>query len=83
MAKMPPSVLRNSDASGVGNPFEPRRDIDAVAIDIALVNYDVTDVDADAEFDPTIFGIGSVALEHGVLDFHGTTSCVDRAGKFD
>jgi hypothetical protein len=57
--------------------------IDAIAIDIALIDDDVTDVDADAEFDPAIFGHVRVVLDHGPLDFHGATNCINRTRKFD
>jgi hypothetical protein len=39
----------DADAAGLRDPFEPRRDVDAVAIDPGLVVDDVTQVDADAE----------------------------------
>ncbi len=63
--------------------FDSGRDIDAVSKDVGLIDYDVTHIDADAEFDPTTLGNGCVALGHGMLDFHGATGCVDRAGKFN
>jgi len=36
------------------------RQCDAVTVDVVFVDDDVTDVDADAEFDPPIFGDGCV-----------------------
>ena len=48
-----PGRRQSLDASGNIHP---------VAIDVALIDDDVTDVDTDAELDPTIFGNGSVTL---------------------
>ena len=37
---------RNHDAAGIGERFKPSRHIDAVAKNIAAVDYDVTNIDA-------------------------------------
>src|SRR5262249_19822942 len=57
--------------------------IDAIAVDIAFINDNVTDVDADAKFEPAILGNDTITLRHFVLYFHGATSGIDRAGKFN
>jgi hypothetical protein len=57
--------------------------IDAIAVDIALIDDNVTDVDTNAKFDPAIFGSGAVALGHHALYFQGTTGGVNRARKLD
>ncbi len=67
----------------LGDTFDPRRDIDAVAIDIAVVDDDVAHVDADAKFDSAIFGNGSVTPDHGTLDFHRAAHSIDCTCKFD
>src|SRR5207302_796457 len=41
--------LGNADAAGLGQRFQPRRDVDAVAEDIIARDDDVADVDADAK----------------------------------
>ena len=76
-------IFGKADRAGPGERLHASGNVDAIAIDIALVDDDVTDVDADAEFDPPIFGNCSVALCHGALDFHGATNGIDRARKFD
>src|SRR5208283_2410167 len=43
-----------ADATGLGDAFEARGDVDAVAEDVIAVGEDVTDIDADAEFDPPL-----------------------------
>ena len=37
---------RNHDPAGIGERFQPRRHIDAVAKNIVAVDYDVADIDA-------------------------------------
>jgi hypothetical protein len=44
----------DADPARLGQAFEPRRDIDAVAVNVVLVDDDVADIDADAELDPTL-----------------------------
>ena len=46
---------RHRDAARLGDAFESRGDIDAVAEDIVVLDDHVAEVDADAEFDPPIF----------------------------
>ena len=75
-------ILGKADRAGAGQRLHASGNVDAIAVDVALVDDNITDVDADAEFDAANFGNGGVALGHGTLDFHGTTGCVDRARKF-
>ena len=42
---------RDADAAGLGERFEASGDVDAVAEDVAVLDDDVTLVDADAELD--------------------------------
>jgi hypothetical protein len=73
----------HANTAGLGEPFQPRRHVDAVAEDVFFINDDVADVNADAKLDTAIFGNYSITLSHGTLDFHGATGCVDRTGKLD
>ena len=45
------NARRDADAARFGQAFEPRRDVDAVAEDVAILDDDVALVDADAELD--------------------------------
>ncbi len=42
-------AARNADTAGIGQAFQPRRHIDAVAEQVAIPDHHVADVDADAE----------------------------------
>jgi hypothetical protein len=76
------SIIRQADATWLGNSFKTRRDIDAVAEDIVLIDDDVADVNADAEFDSGILRYAAVLCGHVALDFHCATRGVYDAGEF-
>jgi len=42
------------DATGLGEFLQPRRDVDPVAKDVAILDDDVSLVDADPELDPAV-----------------------------
>jgi hypothetical protein len=73
--------LRDEDAPRLGEPFEPCRDVDAVAVNPGLVVDDVPEVDADAEQHPTMLGHFLVAHRHNVLDLDCALSRADHAGE--
>jgi hypothetical protein len=76
-------VIGKTDRAGCGERLHSSRDIYPIAINIALVDDDIANVDANAEFEPTIFGDGRVAFSHNALDLHGAAHSIDRARKFD
>src|SRR5271166_4905040 len=57
-----PHAGRDADPAGLGQAFEPCRDIDAVAEDVAVLNDDVADIDADAELDAALRRQGGIAF---------------------
>ena len=65
-------VLGKADRAGLGDAFQPRGDVDAVAHQIAVALLDdVAEMDADPEDDAAVLGHAGVALDHGVLNFDG------------
>jgi hypothetical protein len=48
------NACRDADPAGLGQRFEPCRDIDAVAKDVAVLDEDVALMDADAELDAAL-----------------------------
>src|SRR6516164_6004325 len=73
----------DADPARLGQRFQPRRDIDAVAINIVVVEDDVAEIDPDAELDaPRLPDLG-VALGHPLLQLDRTAHRVDDAGKLD
>ena len=67
---------------GLGERFQPRRHIDAIAVDIILVADDVADVDADAKFDATIGSYIGIAFGHAALNVDRVAHRVDDADEF-
>ncbi len=77
-------VLRQADRAGLGDPLQPRGDVDAVAHQIAVALLDhVAQMNADPEFDPPVLRHAGVALDHRVLDLDRATHGVDDAAEFD
>ena len=74
---------RDADPAGLGERFEPRGDIDAVAEDVVVLDDDVAEVDADAEVDALVGGDIGVALGHPALHRDGAAHRIDHAGEFD
>ncbi len=72
----------DADPAGIGQPLQPRRDIDAIAEDVVSVDDDVTDVDTDAKLDPLLGGHLGIALGHATLHVDRAADRVDHTGKF-
>ena len=64
-------------------PFEPRRYIDAVAVDVAVLDDNVAQIDADAVLDPLVVRDGTVPFGHTPLDSNRTGDGFNYARKLD
>ena len=53
---MAENSLGHEDAAWLRQRLEPRRDVDAVAIEVAALDHHVAEVDSDAKDDPPILG---------------------------
>ena len=81
---LPIGVLGKADRARLGDAFQPRGDVDAVAHQIAVALLDdVAEMDADAELDAAVLGHAGVALDHRVLDFDRAAHGVDHAAELD
>ena len=74
---------READASRVGDPFQPRGDVDTVAKNVVVLNDNVANIDADTQLDALVLRLSSVALGHSVLNFDGAARGIDGAGELD
>ncbi len=84
VARQAPGVLRDENAARLANPFNTRRDIDAVAHQVAVAFLDhVAKVDANPEFDAPVGRQAGVALLHAVLHFDCAARGVDNAAELD
>ncbi len=62
---------RDADAAGLGKHLKTRRDVDAVAEDVVLLDDDIAQIDADAELDPPRWRHIGIAPRHPALDLGG------------
>src|SRR5712692_6315370 len=74
--------IRNADASRMGEAFEARRDVDAVAVDLLAIDHHVAEVDADAKLHSAVGWQTYVfRLERG-LDLDSALDRIHNAGEF-
>ena len=57
------------NSARLGDAFEPRRDVDAIAVDVAVFDNDVAKVHTDPEGDPSVLWCPGIAASH--LPLHG------------
>ena len=74
---------RAGDAARPRQTLEPRRHVDAVAIEIVAVDDDVAEIDADAELDVPVLGNPGIALRHAALDFDRAARRIQNAAELD
>src|SRR4029453_1554987 len=78
---LPTSVVRDADAARLCDPFEAHCNIDPVTKDIVFFDNNITDVNADAEFDLLVLRHVDILFGHAALNFVGTSDGVDNAGE--
>jgi hypothetical protein len=61
-------VVRDANASRFRDPFESGRDVNAIAEYVVVVENDVADMNADAEFDPHFLRNAGILSCHFALD---------------
>jgi len=74
-------IACQADATGFRQGFEARRDVDAIAEDIAVLDDDVADIDADAKDDAPILYDSRIARPHCDLHIDGEGNGIDDAGE--
>ena len=74
---------RDADAAGLGEHFEARRDVDAVAEDVVVLDDHVAEIDADAELYPPRRRDVGVAPRHPALDLGSAQHGVGDAVELD
>jgi len=82
VADMVANRARDADAARRRQPLQPRRDVDAVAINIAAIGDDVAEINPDAKAQTALLGQIQIAVGHCALNFAGTAHRVDDAGEF-
>ena len=77
------SIVGNANPARLCDPFETHCNIDPITKDIILFDDDITDVNADAKFDPLVLRHIDILFGHAALNFVGTSHGVDHAGELD
>jgi hypothetical protein len=77
------SVVRDTDAAGLSDAFQPRCNVHPVAEDIVLLDHNVADVDPDAEFDALLGWHPHIALRHSLLLLDCAAHGVHRTAELD
>ena len=68
---------------GSARAFEARRDIDAIAKDVAILDDDVADIDADTKLDAVVGEYTVVAPGHLALHLDGAAQRIHHTAKLD
>src|ERR1700682_5723879 len=76
-------IVGNADTARRCDPFETHCNIDPITIDVIFVDDNITDVDADAKFDPLDLRYIDILFGHAALNFDGTSHGVDHAGELN
>ena len=76
-------VLRDADAAGLGDAFEPRGNIYAIAVDVAVFDDDIAEMHADPEGDTFLLRGRAVALGHRALHGDSAGDRLDHTRELD
>ncbi len=76
-------AVRNCHAAGIGERLETGSHVDPIAVEIAVLDHDVAEVNTDAENDGPVFRHVSVRGRHGLLKGCGAFDGVDGAAELD
>src|SRR5262249_57143088 len=79
---LPIGIFGEADRARLGDTFQSRGDIDAVAhqVPVALLDH-ITEMDANAKLDATLGWNARVALDHAVLHLDSAAHRVDYAAQ--
>jgi hypothetical protein len=80
---LPIGIIGHADPARFGDALKAGSNVDSIAEDVVVIENDVTDVNADAKFDPLIQRLGGILLGHVALDFNRIAHRIDRTGKLD
>jgi hypothetical protein len=81
VANLIPNNSREADRTGIGQGFQPRRDVDAVAEQIVAVDHDIANMDADAVLHRLVGRTTGILGSNRPLHRHGALHGIDRAGE--
>ena len=80
---LPVSIVGNANPTRFCDPFETHCNIDPITKDIIICDDNITDMNADAKFDPFVLRHIGILFRHAALDFVGASHGVDHAGELN
>src|ERR1700694_439235 len=80
---LPMCIVGNADSARFGDPFKSHRNIDPITIDVIVFDDNITDVDADAKFDPFVLRYIGVLCGNAALNFDGTAYRINHAAELN
>ncbi len=75
-------ITGNANPSGLGDCLQSRRDVDAVAQEVAAPDHHIPNMDADAEAEGTICINARTEVRKGPLDLDSALNGIDDGGEF-
>jgi hypothetical protein len=73
---------RDADPARRCHCLQPRRDVDALAVNVIAIGDHVAEIDADAKSEAPLLGEVQIAVGHPALNFAGAAHRIDDAGEF-
>ena len=74
---------RYADPAGFGESLQSGSNIHPVAVDVAVLDDDVAEIDAHTEYDPLFLANAVIAIRHPALDRDGTGDSLNDARELD
>jgi hypothetical protein len=82
-AHLPEGIVRYANAARLGDAFQSRRNVDAIAENITFLYDDVAHVNADPDFNTALSRDVLVTLRHSALRLDRTTCGINGAAEFN
>jgi hypothetical protein len=80
---LPVNIVGDANTTRFCDPFETHCNIDPITKDIIVFDDNITDVNADAKFDPLVLRHIDILLRHAALDFVGASDGIDHAAELN
>ena len=68
---------------GPNKRFEAGGNVHPIAEDVAVLDYDIANIEPDTELDPIGYTSPGISTRHGLLDLYGATQSVHDTGELD
>src|SRR6266851_2014863 len=79
---LPMNHVRNANAARLGETLQPRRDVNAVPVNLLALDHHIAKVDADAELHPALLRQLRILDPERGLNRNGASNRLDHTGEF-